>query len=440
MEQDERQTAGKKRTRSITPITVAQTIYLVGRNYLRNSLVSHARACAFAFLFSFIPIFMMSATVLTRILHASPETIPAIFALLPELAPYIDLAAVIDFTQTTHGIGWFEIVIGTFVFWAARSLFATIFQGLHDIFHREQQPRPVPRLVIMLIIEAATVVLIAAIVLFLVFMRTIITLPVLHALKEKLLPVTTILFRYHVNRLPNVLLFLVVATLYKTGSGTKPPLKACLLCALLCDLSFWGCFSLIRLAVDVSRYALVYGVLANLIVTMLDVFIFFVLFFVFAQLLFVWQFFDDLLLGELYLLPRQDAQNMNAVRRILFIRPDYLLAKDVNVIHLKKGDTIFTPDDRGTDAYYLARGTVQERRQNGFSFYARGDFLGEASCLYPRRREATATCETDVDLVRIDAPTFRAMVAKNGEVARKLLGHISTAAAPLYGLTDRFSL
>ena len=178
-----------------------------------------------------------------------------------------------------------------------------------------------------------------------------------------------------------------------------------------------------------------------MIVTMLDVFIFFTLFFVFAQLMFVYQFFDDLLLGELYLLPKQNAQKpSHVVRRILFIRPDYLLAKDVNVMHCKKGDIIFSPDDTGTDAYYIARGTVQERRQNGFSFYERGDFFGETSCLYQKKRETTATCETNVDLVRIDADTFREVVTKNGEVASKLLGQISTYFTKLYGLTGNFPL
>ena len=430
-----------ERTHKITPITIAQTVYLVGRNYFRNSLISHARACSFAFLFSFIPIFMMITTVLIRILHASPETIVKIFKFIPELSPYFDAESVILAIQNTGGVHWFEILVGVFIFWAARGLFAAIFLGLKDIFHIAEEPRPVVRQLVMLIIEVAIVVLIAAIIFFLIMMQTISTLPIFNALNQKILPLTSFLSHYHLTSLPNILLFPVIVILYKMGTGTKIPFKLCFVDALLCNMTFWAFQLAMHTFIDYGRYMVIYGVLAKLLIVMLDVLIFFILFFFYAQLLFVYQFFDELLLGELYCLPKQNAKKLfHILRRILFIRPDYLMAKDVNMIHLKTNETIFMPDDTGTDAYYIARGTVKETRANGTSFYERGDFLGEASCVFEKKRETSAICMTDVDLVRIDSSTFQLAIAQNGDVAQKLLGQISTYFNEVYGRTEDFAV
>ncbi|MBQ7159742.1 MAG: YihY/virulence factor BrkB family protein, partial [Treponema sp.] len=212
----------EKPLRSITPITVAQTVYLTGMNYGRNSLVSHARACSFGFLFSFIPILTMVAVVLIRILHASPDTVAKIFAFAKEFGPYFDVQAVIDGLLTVKSVTIFEIIVGMFIFWITRGFFLSIFQGLQTIFHTKQRRQPIFTQVLTVIIEMVIVIVIAAIIFALIIMQTIVQIPILSSIANKLSPLLTFLSRYHINSLPNVLLFVVVTILYKIGAESKP--------------------------------------------------------------------------------------------------------------------------------------------------------------------------------------------------------------------------
>ena len=62
----------------------------------------------------------------------------------------------------------------------------------------------------------------------------------------------------------------------------------------------------------------------------------------FAQYIYVSQFFETLLLGELYLLPKkEDPAFFARIKRFLFIKPSKLINKIENVIHIKKDENIY---------------------------------------------------------------------------------------------------
>ena len=431
----------KKRSRRISPTTVAQMAYLTGMNYSRNSLISHARACSFGFLFSFIPILTMVAVVLIRILHASPETVSKIFAFAQELSPYFDVQTMIDGLLTVKSVTVFEIIVGFFIFWISRGFFLSIFKGLQTVFHTKQRRQPFFTQVLTVIIEVVIIIVIAAIIFALIIMQTIVQIPFFSSIAQKFSPLLMFLSRYHINSLPNVLLFVIVTILYKIGAESKPPAKLCLASSLLCTITFWTFRQVMHAVASFSSYNIVYGVLAKLMVTMLDVFIFFSLFFIFAQFMLIYQFFDEMLLGELYLLPKKDANKLSSMlRRALFIRPDFLIARDSNMIHLKSGDTVYQDGEKGTNAYYIVSGRISESRSEMTKSYERGDFFGEVSCLLQERRTGTAICDTDTDMVRIDGETFQTLVEQNSAVARKALGQISSYFTEVYGRTEVFSV
>lgn len=431
----------EKPLRSITPVTVAQMVYLTGMNYGRNALTSHARACSFGFLFSFIPIITMVAVVLIRILHASPDTVTKILAFAQEIGPYFDLKDVVDGLLTVKSITILEIIVGLFIFWITRGFFLSIFNGMNTIFHAKKRRQAFFTQLLIVIIEMVIINVIAAISFSLIIMQAIVQAPILSSIAEKLAPLLTFLSRYHIYSLPNALLFAVVTILYKIGAESKPSLRLCVISALLCNSTFWIFRQIAHAVVNFSNYNLIYGMLAKLMVTMLDVFIFFILFFIFAQFILIYQFFDEMLLGELYLLPKKDADKMSAVlRRTLFIRPDHLIAKDANMIHLKKGETVYQDNDEGTSAYYIVSGTVTENRPDSTKVHERGDFFGEVSCLLQGKRTGTAVCDSDTEIVRIDGEMFKTLVEQNSAVARKALGQISSYYNEVYGRTEDFTV
>jgi membrane protein len=125
---------------------------------------------------------------------------------------------------------------------------------------------------------------------------------------------------------------------------------------------------------------------------------------------------------------------------MLFIRPDYLLSKDVYVIHCKKGDYIYHQNDSTTDTYYIARGTVEIIHKNNISYLERGKFFGEEACILNELRNEDAISYTDVEIVRITADAFLTLIEKNPAASRKVLAQISTYYAKVYGRRDDFRL
>lgn len=182
---------------------------------------------------------------------------------------------------------------------------------------------------------------------------------------------------------------------------------------------------------NVSRYDLIYGVLGNVIILFMDIFFFFVFFLVFAQFIYVVQFFDELLLGELYLLPDIEQKGLGVeIKRAFFIRPDFLIATNqTNVFSYKPGEIIFKKDDSDSFAYYIINGSVKlipEIEVPDVSVLIhRGEFFGETACLLDQSRSFTAMAVLSTKIIKIDSERFRFLVHQNPEAAKKLLKQIS---------------
>lgn len=431
----------EKKRRSLTFATVAQTCYLTTKFYLRNRLLSYASACSFGFLFSFIPVFMMILVILIRFLHASPETVSFLLSLMPQIETFVNSDSIINSILSVQKIGLFEIILGISIFWMARRFFASMMDSLQCIFHTEHERKPWFNQIITLTIEVTIVIIVAVVISLFMSIKTALGMPFLDQLFSSIPGLRKALSSRLVSQLPNLLILLLITVIYKTEPGTKPPALLCFLSAADCTFVFWIVRLIMHAFINMATYNLIYGVLGRLIVLLLEVFIFFMLFLVFAQFIFVYQFFDELLLGELYTLPKKDSTGtVSLLRRSLFIRPDYLLAKDTNALHLKKGDVIFIPADTGTDAYYVARGTIEEKKKDSSILYDKGDFFGELSCILSKPHDGTATALTNAEIVRIEGDTFRLLTTQNPEVARKALGQISTYFTKVYGRTDGFLL
>ncbi|MCR5724948.1 MAG: YihY/virulence factor BrkB family protein, partial [Treponema sp.] len=344
----------QSRQRAITHITVFQTVYLTIKHFLANRLLSYAGACSFSFLFSFIPVFMLIAMVLLRILHASTDTITQAFNALPELQEYINAETAIKIARHSGTSASFQIVLSFFIFWMARRFFATVFDSVQCIFHTREQRKAVIKQVLTLAVEVAVVIIAAAVIFVYVSLRTMVILPFFGTISAKFPQLTGAISRQYIVQLPNLLLLFLTTIIYRVSSGTKPSLKLCLLAAALCTGSFWAFRYVLHLFLNTANYNLIYGVLGRLIVTLLDIFFFFVIFLFCAELIFTMQFFDILLLGELYLLPELQHKGMFcSIRRSLFIHPDFLLAKDSRAIRLKSGEAVYRAGDTDSDAYYI---------------------------------------------------------------------------------------
>lgn len=416
--------------RTITVVTVSQTIFLTIKFFLQNRLMSYAGACSFSFIFSFIPVFMMIVMVLVRILHASPDMLTSIFSTFPEIEKYFSYNSIVSQMQNVKKFSLFEVFVGISIFWMARRFFASIFDAMQNIFHTRIKRKALINQILTFGVEAGIVIVVAAVIFAYVSVKAVLQMDFFRNLFSEnpslSFIVEGVFIKFFISNFSNILIFVILAVLYWSVPGSKPSKRLCFTSAFLCTFSFWLVRTIMHLFLNVNKYNLIYGVLGQIIITLMDVFFFFTIFLFFAQFIFVVQFFDELLFGELYLLPKKGKiGRFENIKRSLFIRADYLIAKE-DVVHFKKGDLIFKIGTKTDCAYYVVKGTVRlTLADNSFVFSERGDFFGEVGCILLKPRSATATAETDVQMVKIDAETFRFLVHQNPDAARRTLGQFS---------------
>lgn len=420
-----------KTPRKITFVTFSQSIFLTAKYFLQNRLLSFAGACAFSFLFSVIPLFMMVIMVLVRFLHASPNTVSAIISAIPALENYLNSDFVIQSVQSIRTVSSFEIIAGLFILWMARRFFASIFDSMQNIFHTQVQRKAFFNQILTFVTEIVIVLVASAVFFAYISLQTIASLEFLREIPQFDFIYYGLLSGRLIHFLPNFLIFSVITVLFRSASGTKPSLTLCMAISLLCTTSFWVFRILMHFFLNVSRYNLIYGVLGNVIVLFMDIFFFFVFFLIFAQFIYVVQFFDELLLGELYLLPDIDQVSLGAgIKRAFFIRPDFLIAKNKsNVLSFSPGQIIFNKDDSDNFAYYIIKGSVKLIPELEFPdvnvLLHRGNFFGETACILDQQRNVTAMAVISTRIIKIDSERFRFLIHQNPEAAKKILKQIS---------------
>ncbi len=434
--------AGKNpQKKRMTGRTAIQTLYFTTVFFFSNDLFAYASACTFGFLFSFIPVSMLILVILIRVLHASPDMIEQLFGGNEQIMRFLNIDSVARTISQIKTITNFEIVLGIAIIFMARRFFSSIINSINRIFHTQIPVRPI---ITQLIIFAGEAILVSltSIVIFLFTTARAITR--YHFFSE-IIPIPPVLLStmtdFMLNTLPYLIVFIIVLICYKGASRSRPPTGICLVSSVLCVASFIAVQKVMGHFINMNNYNIVYGVLSNTIVLLLEAFFFFTIFLFFAEMVFVRQYFDTLLMGELYLLPdRDDTSRIATIKRLLFIRPDSLLKDGKSVLKVPKGGKIYSRGEKGQFTYYIASGSVLITRTNNLSYMDSGSFFGEEACLLDEIRNEDASAYTDVKLIRIPEEDFFTLLEKNPSVNNKALSQISKYFAKFYGLRNDFSL
>lgn len=425
----------------MTGRTVIQTLYFTGVFFFSNDLFAYASACTFGFLFSFIPVVMMILIILIRVLHASTDMLQQLFGGNEQIMRFLNLDSVAKTISEIKTITNFEIVIGIAIIFMARRFFSSIINSVNRIFHAQIKSRPLISQLIVFAGEAILIVGTSIVIFLFTTARAITRYPVF----SKIIPIPPVLLStmtdFMLNTLPYLLVYVIVLICYKGASRSKPPLKICAVSSLLCVISFVAVQKLMGHFINLNNYNIVYGVLSNTIVLLLEAFFFFTIFLFFAEMVFVRQYFDSLLMGELYLLPdRDDTSRIATIKRLLFIRPDSLLKNSGSVMTVPKGGKIYSRGERGQYTYFIANGSVLITRTNNLSYLDAGSFFGEEACLLDEVRNEDATAYTDVKLLRIPEEDFFTLLEKNPSANNKALSKISKYFARFYKPTTELPL
>lgn len=408
--------------RELTSRTLLQILYFSIRYASSNDLFSYAASCAFGFLLSFLPVVMMILTILVRFLHAKGEFVSEILQVYPLVSSTVNLENIIASIAQIRKITNFEIVVSITTVWMARRFFISLTRSLRRIFRHSDRQQKGFILVFSFAAEALLTIFISALVFLLVSFRSVVRLPILDELTLAYPDLMDAFAELIAGTFPFILLFIGCVIVYKFLSRTRPTLAQCIMPALLCTFSFWGFRKVMKLFINVNRYNTVYGVLSNAIVLLLEVYFFFLIFLFFAQLLFVNQFFDSLVLGELYSLPGRNETKIKAsLKRLIFIKPDALLEREENILCLKKGSYVYRQGEAGQYSYYLAEGEVMLSGKNSIRYLDEGAFFGEDACLSQQERDEDALATSDCILIKVPVGLLLSMLRSNPALAQRSL-------------------
>ncbi len=410
----------------------SQILYLTISNFTKNGMWESASACAFGFIFSFIPITLIIFTVLVGIIQIYPSIYNFIINFAKEIQNIVNVMPLLDKMMHLHSVKSFNIFLAVWVIWMARKLFNSIIIAMNKVFRSASKRKSWFNQLLTFIIEFLITLIIAVILLVAFAFTQIISLPFFQSILSNF----PILLKQSSHNIGTLVLYFVlfVSTViaYRIISGTKPLFRRCIFYAFLSTVSFFIVSFFINLFINVTNYNTIYGTISSLVLLMMKVYLFFIIFLFCAQMMYVSQFFAPLLQSEIYQLPSFGTKGVGAyLRRFLFINPSEIQTKN-NTVHLDVGQTLFSADQKVNFVYYLKDGAVSEASDRGFTLRTQGTFLGDVQCILNEPYGSTVTALSECELITFTSKEFMQIIDKSHHAARKAISKISEYTATAY--------
>jgi len=175
---------------------------------------------------------------------------------------------------------------------------------------------------------------------------------------------------------------------------------------------------------SITQFNVIYGVLGSLILMVLWVHFCFVLFFFFAEYVFVSDKIDVLVLERMYFFRlRQDIKGKK-IEKFLFRHPKRIFEKYAR--RYKPGEILFREGDRGTDIYFIYSGSIGISRtidgvEHKLATLEEGEVFGEMAYLLNESRTATAIAETESVLIVIIPDIFEELLQADNIFSRNVI-------------------
>ena len=391
-----------------------------------------ASACAFGFIFSFIPVTMIIFTVLVGILRVYPNIYNFIVSFTEQFDSVVKITPVLDRLLKIRSFSSFNVFLAVWIVWMARKLFNSIIIAMNKVFRSVSRRKSWFNQILTFIIEFSITLIIAVVIIAAFIFSQIISLPFF----QNIITQIPLLAKQSSSNLATFVLYLIlfISTViaYRVIPGTKPLLRRCIFYAALSTAAFFIVSWFLNMFMNVTNYNAVYGTISSLVVLMMKVYLFFIIFLFCAQMIYVSQFFVTLLRSEIYQLPTFESKGMgNYLRRFLFINPSEIQTEK-NTVKLEIGETLYRADEKVSKVYYLKSGAITEASDKGFTLRSQGCFLGDVQCILNQTYQAETQALVECELISFTAEEFMQIIEKSHHAARKAISKISEYTASAY--------
>ena len=395
----------------------AQRFYITTKYFFSNDLSSYACAGAFNFLLSSIPLALVVISICLRIWHTSGTEILQFLSDYELLSDSFDwTSSIINSSILTKPSGLLEIFAVFSVLWLSRRFFISIQGAIKRIYRKKTQRKPIKQNLFLTASEIILVLSIIFIILIITSARAFLSMELsLKIVSPVVLEILHNVFRFAPFGLLIVFLFFV----YKFTPLPHPKNTLSFACALMCSVTFTVFSFVFSLIIDSNRYNLIYGLLGNLILLLIEVYFFFILFLFFAQFQYISQFYDDFIFAQIYLLSKNDKTTSSGkFEAKLFKYPVRLARYEIRV---PAGQTIFSRGDKSYDVYYICSGEILIKNSRTKKILTSGEIFGDFAFLTGTYRIYSAMTETDCILLKIPPELFQEAIDVTSSVARRTL-------------------
>ena len=405
-----------------------QFIYITFSKYADTLLWESASACSFGFIFSFIPVVLIIITVLVTLLKFSPTVLNYILEFCERIEIYYDFLPLINSLINIKSITFIHIFLGIWVIWMARKLFQSIVQGIKQIFRSKSTRQAIFYQLFAFISEFVVVLLFTLIIIITFTFDKFIQIPIFDGLRSTL-PAIFNKSAENTNRVITLityfLFFLFTFYCYRFVSGTRPKVKVCLFYSAASTGTFFIVSFFLGKFINMNNYNVIYGTVSTLIVMLFRVYLFFIIFFFCAEMVYVSQFFDNLLIAQIYILPHANLiKSFRKFCNFLFENPRFVYAK-TEVIKVFAGTIIYKPQETPKHIFYICNGIIKEYKDNIELIHNKGDFFGDLPPMLHKNYKTISIAKTDSEIMLIDIETFLETVRQNPKASTEALNKLN---------------
>ena len=405
--------------------SVIQRMLFAAERYREHELANHAAAGAYGFLLSAAPAILLALSFTSTLFGANPRVVAEINRLVARFLGPLG-SSVTSGAYFGHRLSFLAAAIGLVsLAWAARLFAVTVQRGIRVVWAATAKRTLVQENAMSFLIELVTLVAMVALIaagegarIAARAIRGVAGVGAARAIVD-------------IERLvPAVALFVFTGWSYMAIPAKRPNPKAAWGSAALCFVFLLLVTEVFSLFISAARYELLYGVLGNLILLLVNVFAFFSLYFYFAELVYVADQFDALLFGRFHRLARtrRAGGGVSRLERALFMEPARLLHSYGRT--LRKGEVLFSAGDRERSAYFVYYGGIgiyipSSGLESSIASMGPGEVFGEMAYILGEDRTATARAEEESAVLELPPSIFEQYLASYPDAARNLIGSLS---------------
>lgn len=412
----------------------SQLIYLTCINFDDNQLYASANSCSFGFVFSFVPITLMTLTLMVGLLRSNSTILNYVLSFIEKFKDIFDLTPFLTEVMNTKSVSWIEVFLGIWVIWMARKLFATVIQAMSRIFNSITKRKPIWNQVIMILLEFLLILIIIALMIGIFCLNRLADLPFFQSLNDFLPLGFLAKLSTNAEFIIFIIIFLFTLLIYKLGPSVKPKKRIQVFYAAVSTIVFYITTLFVRHFFNPSNYNLIYGAISTILILMMQVMMFFYIFLFFAQMMHSTMFLDSLSFGVLYLAPSKENELTKWGKFILKIfRTPIADTTKYSTKEFKKDQIIFNINDDADSVYYIRSGLISRIAEDGTETTLKeGCFFGEMHCILNQSRTDTAIAKTDCVITILKSEEFLQLLKNNPKAAAKALSKVSSYTAELY--------